>query len=94
VTRESENRLEHRIATEKSARANNVAWVLMLCSFVASLTVVMMQFGVINILVDQLDGPAPPPPVIRIDGVERKLTCVIQPGSTPEAPYYKCTQDK
>jgi hypothetical protein len=93
VTHGIEHKHDDRIATPRSAKANNIAWVILLCCAIASFTIVLMQYGVISRLLEELDGPATPASVIRIEG-KTMLVCILQPGSTPDQPYYKCQAEQ
>jgi hypothetical protein len=84
----------HHVATKRSVRINQILWVLMLCCLVASVTVIILQQGLIHTLVIDANGPATPPGVIRLnrDGID--LICILQPGSTKEAPNYHCSREE
>lgn len=84
----------HYVASPRDIAINRFVFILMICTLVASLTIVIMQFGVINRLVDRLDKPARPPQIIRLmtpSGPD--LICTLQPGSSNDAPFYKCTEE-
>lgn len=86
---------EHHIATQRDVKVNRILWVVMLCCFVASLTVILMQAGLINRLVAKLGEPARPAQVIRLDTpASGNLICILQPGSTNDAPNYRCTKEE
>ena len=93
MTHHNEHPKEHHIATARDMKINKILWTVMLCSLVASVTIVILQLGLINDLVARLGEPARPAQVIRLSTpLSGDLICTLQPGSPNDAPNYKCVK--
>ena len=87
-------RREHHTTSEGHVLLNKAAWVLAIVSLIASLLVLLVQLGFVAYVLERLESPGVPPQIIRISTPPNvKLKCLLESGSTNEAPVYRCMSE-